>query len=125
MLKKLGIKPAPVSFGRYQKLGIEGFFAGSMWAINALFTNIVTFGSLPIYAQEDMQAENPLSWKQSFAIGFFNFLFIYSFIVYLNVSLCDPGRLESDKEKQFIKDRFTRLQQELEEQKTEASLIED
>ena len=50
MLKKLGLKKFwPVVFGRYKKLGIEAFFAISSWAINGLFTNIVTFGSLPIY----------------------------------------------------------------------------
>ena len=106
----------PVVFGRYKKLGIEALFAISSWAINGLFTNIVTFGSLPIYAQENMQAEIPLTWNQLYAIFVFNFFLVYSFFVYLNLSMCDPGRIESDIEKEHIKNRFIRLQKELEEQ---------
>ena len=34
--------------------------------------------------------------------------------------MCDPGRIESEKEKQHINDRFARLEKELEEQKNEA-----
>ena len=37
----------PVAFGLYKRLGPEAIFAISMWACTILFTNIVSFGSLP------------------------------------------------------------------------------
>jgi len=43
ILKRVG---KPVAFGKYTRMGPEAVFAISMWVINALFTNVVSFGGI-------------------------------------------------------------------------------
>ena len=98
----------PIAFGKYKRLGPEAVFAISMGIGNAIFTNIVTLGSLPplIFSVDEIEPESPLTGIQKFHILAFNFSFVYIAFVYFTMALCDPGRINTEEEKQFLRDRF-------------------
>ena len=62
-LHSVGIRPGPIAFGKFKRLGPEAVFAISMGIGNAIFTNIVTFGSLPsfIFSKEEEEPELALT----------------------------------------------------------------
>ncbi len=43
----------------------------------------------------------------------FNLLGVYLLWLYLSISTCNPGRIESEDQKKFLNDRFGRLFLEL------------
>mmetsp|Transcript_10293 Transcript_10293/g.15722 ORF Transcript_10293/g.15722 Transcript_10293/m.15722 type:complete len:111 (-) Transcript_10293:760-1092(-) len=49
----------------------------------------------------------------------FNVLGIYLVFLYATISNCNPGRIEDEKEKEFLNQRFGRLFQELKAQQAE------
>lgn len=55
----------------------------------------------------------------------FNAILIYIAFVYFALIFSDPGRIESEREKNFVNERYKRLEKELELQKQEAIQNED
>jgi len=122
LLKRVGITPGPIAFGKYRMLGPEAVFAVTSVYGYAYFTNIVSLGSITPYffSKEGLEPQIPLTNSQIIQIVVYNCTFVYLNILYFTMALCDPGRIESEKEKTFLRERFTRLEKELHEQKNEA-----
>jgi hypothetical protein len=116
-LKRVGITPGPVAFGKYRMLGPEAVFAVTSVYTYAYFTNVISLGSFSPYffSKESLEPEIPLNNSQILQIVVYNCTFIYLNILYFTMALCDPGRIESEKEKKFLRDRFDRLERELHE----------
>ena len=111
----------PVVLSKYMKVGPEAVFALSAWMINGLFTNIVTFSQsselTKFQISNNLKLEDMLS--ENLHVFIFNFGLLYLSWLYLVISVCNPGRIESKREKQYLNERFSRLQTELENQKAE------
>ena len=124
----------PFKLGRYQKLGIEGMFAMHAHMINFFATNICSFSGLALIwflrsfgaieagtTDEALEALVSIKKENTFTVGLiqilemvaFNVLGLYLIFLYFTLAYCNPGRIESAKEKQFINQRFGRLFTEL------------
>lgn len=95
----------PIPFGRYKRFGLESAFAIQTWAFNALFTNTVSFGALPgvsiSFLSFNMDLKQ-LTFFEAVDVICFNLLLAYIFFTYWSLSLSDPGRIESEREKDFL-----------------------
>ena len=106
----------PIPFGKYKRVGLEAAFAIHTWAFNALFTNTVSFGGLPGVSISFVSFEistKDLTFWQIFDVIAFNILLVYIFFTYWSMSLCDPGRITKQSEKDHLNNRYERLHKEL------------
>lgn len=102
-----------------------------MWFLTGVFTNIVSFSNVSGVNQElgglSLSNFQP-TMLQMTHILLFNAQMIYIFMVYFMMAMCNPGRIESAIERQFLNARFYRLEEHLklqQEQEEEEMLEKD